>query len=163
MAHNQQSNVTNDQVQGYPPCSGSVDFNRARAVSFAPYSDLHIIPQDKTSSKAYSQEEIQRFVRRMMVDVHRLRQDLASAQNEVTGNQNIYCWVGLERYSSQSMMTRVATSRQDHIDAIFEELDAQEELDDCVEESLATVSRASSQWARGMAEQLAAVNLGMEE
>lgn len=141
-----------------PPSEG-----KSRAVTFNPVSHVAVVPEDKIETKAYSREDIRRFQQTLLLDVHRLRRELASTPPGEIDHDRLYDCVGLERFVSRALQIRTTAAMRAHVDAVLEEQSLQEQRGCSDEKVLASVSRSSSAWARNSAEQRAAGYLRLQE
>ena len=138
---------------------------RPRGVSFDTTNQVTIIPDDRPEVKAYTQDEILTFKQNAALDVQRLRQHLASANNEAESDGNdeqiLYHFIGLEDYVSQARVRNLLAARRAHVVAVLWEQLSQVRGEVDVDR-LASVSTSSSRSARVRAEQMAAgyMNLG---
>jgi len=115
------------------------------------------IPDDKAEIKAYTQDEITTFKQNAVLDIHRLRHQLALANEQaerVDNSEQIYHFIGLENYISQARMRSVRAARRAHVVAVLWEQQSLSQPNDV--NRLASVSTASSRQARARAEQMAA-------
>ena len=125
--------------------------HKTPSVSFSPISGLVNIPTDKIESKAYSKNELLYFRRQVARDARRMR--IATTGANMNHEDFIECALGLELYSSETMMRRAIIARRAHTGAVLEEQDSQGDI--CNAERLALVAKTSSQWAEKRAQQLA--------
>ena len=124
---------------------------RTLAGPHSPISGLVNIPTDKIESKAYSKNELLYFRRQVARDARRIK--IATTGANMNHEDFIKCALGLELYSSETMMRRAIIARRAHTGAVLEEQDSQGDI--CNAERLALVAKTSSQWAEKRAQQLA--------
>mmetsp|Transcript_41999 Transcript_41999/g.75665 ORF Transcript_41999/g.75665 Transcript_41999/m.75665 type:complete len:210 (-) Transcript_41999:51-680(-) len=130
--------------------------SKPRAVTFDSVCDVVIVPEDKMASKSYSRQDIRRFNQTMVRDILRMSREINSTPGKSIPHDRLCECIGLERFLSQAVLKRAGAEKRAHIDAVLEEQSSQVRDNICDEEKLSQKSRASSRWARGRAEQLAA-------
>lgn len=137
-----------------------------RAVSFNLTSVVIVIAEDKSKAKAYNAEEIRRFKSNLSTDVLRLRRDLEARGGDA---QNVYNWVGLERYTTPAVLERSLVSRKEHAQTVLRaQKILQEEVDNVISSEvksdvLLRTSKRSSHSARCRATKLAAAYSTFQE
>jgi hypothetical protein len=141
------------------PRSQTRDGKRQRKVTIKPFSEMVIIPEDKSADKAYSREDITHFKQALLVDVLQMRRELASTPaGNITHEQFFRC-TGLEHLLSQDALVSITAARRAHIVVVLEEQRRQDQRNTLDEDKLSRVSMESSQWARARAETLASGSL----
>ena len=144
---------TDDLFAGHP---SSPLQKPARSVAFKQYSQMVLIPEEKSSAKlCYSSEDIRQFRQQMLLDVQQLRRDLDTIRtNDISPDQVRKC-IGLERFLSQDILARTLEASQAHTAAVLEEQHNQEQSNVYSAEKLSQVSMKSSNWSRQRAERIA--------
>ena len=134
--------------------------NVSRSITFKLDANVVIFTEDSEGSTRYTQEECAFFKRQALLDSLRLvKRQITSAPLEI----GLYECVGLERYLSNSLLRRTMEARRAHINAVLEEQRFQVRNGVWDEQRLAVVSRASSDWARGRAIEVANSRMRIEE
>mmetsp|Transcript_8060 Transcript_8060/g.14122 ORF Transcript_8060/g.14122 Transcript_8060/m.14122 type:complete len:149 (+) Transcript_8060:59-505(+) len=128
-----------------------------RTVTFKSTCDVIVIQGDKRVSKAYSEEENTGFKLLLLIEARRLREHLTSMSTRSISRDQIYHCIGLERYLPRGMLARSHVAKRAHIDAVLTSQDK------CDEETLASISQDSSQWARERAGKIAGGYFRLEE
>lgn len=133
--------------------------SRSQAVTFSQYSDLILIPKDKSESKSYTKEENRRMRKALVRDTRELSRKIANSQpGELTDEElyeQLYECIGLEAFATKGLAQYVAETKRVHIHAVLQEQQLQKLHGYCDMNKLASVSGVNSCWARERAQKLA--------
>ena len=133
---------------------------RQRKVTIKPFSEMGIIPEDKSADKAYSREDIVQFKQSLLLDVLQMRRELASTLPEHITREQFYRCTGVEHLLAQDTLASITAARRAHVVVVLEEQRRQQDQRNALDEDkLSRVSMESSQWARARAEALASGSL----